>query len=483
MRLLSLFALGLTLPAAALAAPVDRSGDGEPAFRALFKELVETNTEHSIGSCTQAAQQIETRLKAAGYTDADIHMFAPDSAPKDGGIVAILPGSDVEARPVLLLAHIDVVEAKREDWTRDPFALIEENGQFYGRGVADDKGEAAIFADLMIRYKQEHYRPRHTIKLALTCGEETEGVFNGAQWLSTQHKDWIDAGLALNEGIYGRLDDKGKRASFDIQAAEKIYQDFTLETVNSGGHSSRPRPDNAIYEMAAALQRVQAYEFPIQFNDATRGYFTGMARIVGGEDGAAMTEIVAHPDDKAADARLSKDPMWHAMLRTTCVATMMQAGHAPNALPQRAEANVNCRILPRHTPPETRERLIAAIVDAKVEVSLLNDDGKPSDAEVNDVSVSPPPLNAEVFVALHRVAAAMWPKIPVIPQMETGATDSKYTMAAGIPSYGFSGMGIDEDDSRAHGRDERIGVESFYRGAEFQYQFLKKLTAGSFSAQ
>ena len=468
MRLLPLLAALLTVPMAlpAAAAP-DPSGEGEPAFRALFKELIETNTEHSVGSCSLAAQQISARLKAAGYTDADIHLFAPDSAPKDGGVVATLAGSDLKAKAVLLMAHLDVVEAKRADWTRDPFTLYEENGQFYGRGVADDKGEAAIFADLMIRYKQEGYRPRHTIKLALTCGEETEGVFNGAQWLSTTHKDWIDAGLALNEGIFGQLDANGKRFTFDMEAAEKVYQDFTLETVNPGGHSSLPRPDNAIDEMATALLKVQTYEFPVQLNDATRGYFTGMAKIVGGEDGAAMTAIVADPNDKAADARLSKNTRWHALLRTTCVATMIDGGHALNALPQSVKANINCRMMPGTKAESVLATLASVVDDAKVKVSLHGDVSP---------GTSAPPLGPDVMGPITQAAADVYPGTPVLPGMETGASDQIYTTAAGIPTYGIYGFFEGEDQGNIHGLNEHVGVQSLMDGRRFFYKLVKLYT-------
>ncbi len=467
MRLLPLLAVLVAFPASTYAAPADRSGDGEPAFRALFKELIETNTEHSVGSCTQAAQQIEARLKAAGYSDADIHMFAPDSAPKDGGIVATLPGSDAKGKAVLLMAHLDVVEAKREDWTRDPFTLYEESGQFYGRGVADDKGEAAIFADLMIRYKQEGYRPKRTIKLALTCGEETEGVFNGAQWLATTHKDWIDAGLALNEGIFGQLDASGKRFTFDMEAAEKVYQDFTIETTNPGGHSSLPRPDNAIYAMAGALKKVEAYQFPVELNDATRGYFTGMAKIVGGEDGAAMTTIVANPKDAAADARLSKTTRWHALLRTTCVATMISGGHAVNALPQSVKANINCRMMPGTKAESVLATLTEIIGDPGVKVSLHGDVSP---------GTSAPPLGPDVLDPIKTAAAVVYPGTPVIPSMETGASDQIYTTAAGIPTYGIYGFFEGEDEGNIHGLNEHVGVQSLMDGRRFFYTLVKLYT-------
>lgn len=460
-------ALAALLVSALIAAPAvaaDHSGDGETAFRALFKELVETNTEHSIGSCTQAAQQIGARLKAAGYTDTDLHFYAPDDAPKDGLIVATLPGSDANAKGILLLAHIDVVEANPADWTRDPFTLFEENGQFYGRGVADDKGQAAIFADLMIRFKQEGYHPRRPVKLALTCGEETDGVFNGAQWLSANHKDWIDAAFAINEDAYGLLDDKGNHVSFQIEAAQKVYQDFELTTTNPGGHSSLPRPDNALYEMARALQKVQNYTFPVMMNDATRTYFTRMAPITGREAGAAMTAIVANSNDAQAAALLSKDPAWNASLRTTCVATLIDGGHAPNALPQSVHANINCRIFPG-TPIDTvRQALVDAIDDPAVAVTLKS---APSPA------TPAPPLGPDILGPIEKAAAEIYPGTPVIPVMEPGASDQIYTTAAGIPTYGLYGFFEGEDEGNIHGLNEHVGVHSLLDGRRFTYTLVK----------
>ena len=460
----TLLALLSTTLLAAPALAADHSGDGEPAFRALFKELVETNTAHSVGSCSDAAAKLAARLKTAGYTDDDIHLFAPDDAPKDGGLVAVLHGSDPSKKGILLLAHLDVVEAKREDWTRDPFTLFEDGGQFYGRGVADDKGQAAIFADLLIRYKQEGYKPKRDIKLALTCGEETEGVFNGADWLSSHHKDWIDSAFAINEGAYGADDASGKHVSFDVEAAEKVYQDFTVETTNPGGHSSRPRPDNAIYDMADALKKVSGYEFPVMLNDATRAYFSRMATIAGGDTGQAMTAIVANPQDAGADALLSKDPMWHSMLRTTCVATMINGGHALNALPQDVKANVNCRIFPG-TPVETvRQALISAIGNDKVSVTM---EGTPSPA------TPAPALGPDILGPLEKAANDVYPGVPVIPTMETGASDGIYTTAAGIPTYGFYGFFEGPDEGNIHGLNEHVGVQALMDGRRFTYKLVK----------
>lgn len=456
--ILALIATGVT------AKPVDRSSDGEAAFRALFKELIETNTAHSVGSCTLAAERMAARLKAAGFAEADLHLYAPDNAPKDGLLVATLHGSGSKLKPILLLAHIDVVEAKASDWTRDPFTLFEDNGQFYGRGVADDKGQAAIFTDLIARYKAEGYKPKRDIKLALTCGEETEGVFNGAQWLSANHKDWIDAAFAINEGSYGLFDDTGKRVSFDVEAAEKVYQDFTLTTINPGGHSSRPRPDNAIYEMGDALKRVSSYQFPVMLNDATRAYFSRMAKIRGGDIGTAMTAIVANPSDAAAAAVLSKDPMWQSMLRTTCVATMIKGGHALNALPQSVTANVNCRIFPGTQVETVKQSLIGQIDNPHVTVTV---EGEPS------VATPAPPLGPEIMGPLERVAAEIYADTPVIPTMETGASDQIYTTAAGIPTYGFYGFFEGDDEGNIHGLNEHVGVQALMDGRRLFYKLVK----------
>ncbi|ESQ83894.1 hypothetical protein AEAC466_11235 [Asticcacaulis sp. AC466] len=454
----------LALPAIA----ADTSGTGEPAFRALYKELVETNTAPGEGSCTLAAQRMQARLKAAGYTDADIHLFIPDSAPKDGGIVAVLRGTGSKKKAILLLAHIDVVAAKRSDWTRDPFTLIEEGGYFYGRGTSDDKAQAAIWTDLLIRLKQEGYRPKRDIKMALTCGEETEGVFNGAHWLSTEHKDWIDADFALNEGANGQLDETGRKIALNIEAAEKVYQDFKLETTNPGGHSSRPVPENAIYQMSTALPKIGALEFPVMLNDATRAYFTRMAPIVGGESGAAMLAIVKNPMDSAANAILSKNPQWHSMLRTTCVATLIEGGHALNALPQHVSANVNCRIFPGVSVDDVQAALVRAVADPAVKVSVV---------EPRSLATPAPALGPDILGPIEKVSAELWPGVPVVPTMTTGATDGIYTSAAGIPTYGVEGLFVDPDEGHIHGLNERVGVQSLMDARRFMYRLVKLYAA------
>ena len=468
-------ALSVCVVAAAAGAQQQDAATRELA-RDVFKQLIEINTTDSVGNVTTAAEAMRKRLLDAGFDEKDVVVLGPND--RKGNLVARYRGkAGSTKKPVLIIGHIDVVEAKREDWTTDPFVFTEKDGYFYGRGTQDMKDSAAALVVSFIRMKREGYVPDRDIILALTADEEG-GSSNGVSWLLKNHRDLIDAGFALNPDAGGLNTAKGKPVSLGVEATEKLYADFRLTVTNPGGHSSLPTKDNAIYHLAAALEKLQAYRFPVELNSVTRGYFQAMAKLETGQKAADLRAVLKTPLDAAAAARLSEDPLANSTLRTTCVATMVNAGHAPNALPQRAEANVNCRIFPGHTPAEIRAQLVKVFADPKVEVQLLNSAQKPSDDALNEKSVTPPPLNDEVFGALHAVAGKMWPGLPIIPQMETGATDSKYTMAAGIPSYGFCGMGIDEDDVRAHGRDERIGVESYYTGVEFQYQYLKMLTGG-----
>jgi acetylornithine deacetylase/succinyl-diaminopimelate desuccinylase-like protein len=356
-----LIALFVLAGAAGAAQPEATARAGETEFRAVYKELVETNTTLSAGSCTLAAQRMAAHLKAAGFADAELLPFAAPDHPKEGGLVAIYPGRDARRKAILLLAHLDVVEAKREDWTRDPFTLIEENGYFYARGAVDDKAEAAIWVDTLVRLRQENFHPRRTLKLALTCGEETAGAFNGAEWLTANKRDLIDAEFAMNEGAAGELSADGQRIALDVQDGEKAAQNYRLEVTNPGGHSSRPVKNNAIYRLAAALTRISGYDFPVQFTDGSRAYFSGMAKIEAAKGdadmAAAMNAIVKDPTDSKSLALVSaKDPSWNATLRTTCVATMLDAGHATNALPQRARANINCRIFPGESQEAVRAK-------------------------------------------------------------------------------------------------------------------------------
>ncbi len=437
---------------------------GIEAFRALYKELIEINTTLSSGSCTAAAEAMSAQLKSAGFTDNDIRLIVPPEAPKQGNLIATLAGTDAAAKPMLLLAHIDVVEAKREDWVRDPFVLVEENGQFYARGASDDKGMATIFVDTMMRFKKEGYQPRRAIRLALTCGEESSAAVNGVKYLIANHRDLIDAAFALNEGAGGKLDEAGKHVSLGIQAGEKVYQDYTLEVTNAGGHSSRPVKDNAIYHLAAGLERLGAYDFPIHLNDATKAYFTAMSALETGKVSEALKAVVANEHAEAAVRVIVEDPSRNSMMRTTCVATMVEAGHAQNALPQRAKANVNCRILPGVSQEDVKNELIKVLADDQIKVTL---DG------AAEPTAPVPPLGEDILKPVRDVGQAIWPGVPLIPVMAIGATDGRFLNAVGIPTYGLSGIFSGPDGSGAHGLNEHIGVEQLYDGRDFLYRVVK----------
>jgi acetylornithine deacetylase/succinyl-diaminopimelate desuccinylase-like protein len=440
----------------------------------IFKQLIEINTTDSVGSTTVAAEAMRKRLLDAGFPAEDVVVLGPNE--RKGNMVARYRGkSGSTKKPVLIIGHIDVVEAKREDWTTDPFVFTEKDGYFYGRGTQDMKESDAASVTTFIRLKKEGFVPDRDIILALTADEEG-GKSNGVDWLVKNHRELIDAAFVLNADAGGLNTEKGKPVDLGVEATEKLYADFEVVATNPGGHSSLPKKDNAIYHLADALGKLEAYQFPFELNAVTRGYFEAMAKIETGQVAEDMRGVLKTPPDAAAVARLSESPLYNSTMRTTCVATMVQAGHARNALPQRAKANVNCRILPGHTPAEVRAELTKVFADPKVEVKLVSDAGALSDRDENEVSVTPPPLNKEVFAALHSVVDQMWAGLTIVPEMETGASDSKITMAAGMPSYGFSGMGIDGDDVRAHGKDERIGVESFYTGVNFDYLYLKALT-------
>jgi len=365
---------------------------------------------------------------------------------------------------VLMLAHIDVVEAKREDWTRDPFTLVEENGYFYARGAADDKAMAAIWVDTLARFQREKYRPRRTLKLALTCGEETSGAFNGAEYLAKNKRDLIDAAFAVNEGGGGKLDRSGKPRFLGIQVGEKLSQNFTLEVTNPGGHSSRPVPDNAIYHLAHALTAIEAYRFPVMFSATTRDFYTRMAPTRPPEQRAAITALLANPQDASARAVLEREPDDNAILHTNCVATMLDAGHATNALPQRAKANVNCRIFPGTSAEEVRQTLMKVVADPKVAITLR---------EVRNAPSPPPPLDPKVLGPAETLAAQMWPGVPLVRIMSAGATDGAFLTPAGIPTYGISGAFGDADGNGAHGLNERIRTKVLYDSRDYLYRLMK----------
>jgi acetylornithine deacetylase/succinyl-diaminopimelate desuccinylase-like protein len=462
-------ALVLTALAAPAAAQVPTGTMGplrpdQQRFRNLYEELVETNTTLSAGSCTQAAEQLAGRLTAAGLAAENVHVLVEPDHPKEGSLVAVYPGTSASAKPILLLAHIDVVEANRADWERDPFTLVEENGYFYGRGTADDKGMAAVWADMLIRFAEEGYRPERTVKLALTCGEETDTAFNGANWLAQNKRQLIDAEFALNEGGGGDTDGKGHLLIQAIQVGEKIYQDYKLVATNPGGHSSGPVRENAIYDMSDALVRIREHEFPIEFTDTTRVFFAKAGAIRQDELGPAMVRLAADPNDKAAEAIVNTDKFYHSMLRTTCVATLIDGGHAPNALPQRVETNVNCRIFPGHTPVEVQDELARIIANPAITIEMARKD-KPL--------ATPPALDPAIVGPMERLSEKYWPGVPVIPGMSTGATDGLYLSAVGIPTYGVPGFWGDPDGNGVHGLNERLEARSVYVGRDYLYELVK----------
>jgi acetylornithine deacetylase/succinyl-diaminopimelate desuccinylase-like protein len=450
---------------AAAAGKAETPAPDETAFRDLYKQLVEINTTRSVGSCTQAAEAMRARLIAAGIPATDTQILAPADRPKDGALIAVLHGREQRTKPILLLAHIDVVEAKREDWERDPFKLIEENGWFYARGASDDKAMAAVFTDALIRYRQEGFRPRRDIKLALTCGEETPDVFNSVKWLVETQPAVLNAEFALNEGAGGELDKNDKPVALQIQAGEKVYQDFALEASDVGGHSSRPTKNNPIVRLSVGLAKLGAHNFAAALNDATRGYFDATAKTAAPEIAADMRAVLKDPQDEAAVERLwAVNPGWNGMLRTTCVATEISGGHAPNALPQHARANVNCRILPGVPIAAVQAEIKSVLGDEKISVAAIGDPGLQS---------SPPPLTARIMDPVRKVAAGLWPGVAIVPTMATGATDGRFLNAGGIPTYGLSGMFHDAEGSRAHGLNERIRVISLMNGRRFLYEVVK----------
>lgn len=458
-----------TLLLCALAAPAQPQGTqpirpDQTAFRELFKELIETNTTLSSGSCTLAAERMAARLKAGGFADSQLTLFATPDHPKEGGLVAVYPGTSTTVKPLLLIAHIDVVEARREDWERDPFTLFEENGYFYARGTSDVKSLAAVWVDTLIRFKQQGYSPKRTVKVALTCGEETNGAFNGIEWLAANRRDLIDAEFALNEGGGGDSDGKGKVIGQSVQIGEKTFANFRLETRNPGGHSSVPVRDNAIYQLSRALLKIDGHEFPLEMTDTTRRYFRDAGSTRNDAVGKAMVALAANPRDVKAEALVNTDRFLHSNLRTTCVATLLDGGHAANALPQRAGANVNCRIFPGHTIEDIRRELMLVIGDPGVTVTALR-----------PVRPSPPapPLSEHVIGPMQKLSNKYWPGIPVIPMMSNGYTDATFLGAVGIPTYGAPGIWGDPDGNGVHGLNERIEARAVYVGRDYLFDLVK----------
>lgn len=453
-------ALVLLLAPVLQAAPPSLDDATRQLARDIYKQLIEINTTDSVGNTTTAAEAMAERLRGAGFPAEDVRVLVPN--PRKGNLVARLRGSG-SMKPILLLAHLDVVEARREDWSIDPFVLTEKDGYFYGRGTSDDKAMAAIWIANLIRYKQEGWIPNRDVIVALTADEEG-GDFNGVDWLLRDHRDLIDSAFALNEGGSGRMK-QGTNLYNGVGASEKVYVSFRLETRNRGGHSSVPRKDNAIIDLAGGLLRLARYQFPVQLNEVTRTYFSRMAKIETGKDAADMA--LAAKGNAAAAERLSQMPVYNALMRTTCVATRLEGGHADNALPQMARATVNCRVLPGKSAEEVRNTIVHILKDPGIEVTWI-DRAKPS---------VPSPLDPAVMKPIEDVTDEFWPGVPVIPLMGTGASDSLYLRNEGIPSYGVSGLFGEINDNRAHGRDERVGVPQFYDSLQFLYVLVKRLAS------
>ena len=448
--------LTLFLVAAQTPSPHDRLA------REIYAELVNIDTSSQAGT-TRAAQAMAKRLLDAGFPAADVQVLGIE--PKEHNLVARLRGTGAK-RPVLLLAHLDVVDARKEDWTVDPFTFQEKDGYFYGRGTTDDKAQAAIWIATLIRLKQEGFKPERDLIVALTADEEGWGPANGVDWLLKNHRPLIDAEFAINEGGAGQMKD-GRRILNEVQAAEKHYATLRLEATNKGGHGSLPVKDNAIYRLSAALGNMARYDFPVHLTEVTKAYFQRAGAIVGGQVGADMQAVAtaATPDPTVVE-RLAKTPLYNALLRTTCVATMLEGGHAENALPQRARATVNCRIIPGEAPADVVRTLQRVIADPAVVITPM------TNFPTSPVS----PLRSDLIKIVETVTNELWPGVPVVPVMATGGTDGMFLRIAGIPTYGISGIFQDIDDVRMHGRDERLSVKSFDEGREFLYRLVKAVS-------
>ena len=439
----------------------------ETAFRALYKELVEINTTRSVGNCTQAAEAMRKHLLDAGIAESDTQILAPPEAPNDGALIAVLRGRDKGAKPILLLAHIDVVEAKREDWKRDPFKLVEEDGWFYARGASDDKAMAAVLTDSLIRYKKEGFKPRRDIKLALTCGEETAGagLFDSVRWLTKTKPDVLSAEFAINEGAEGELDKNGKPVALQIQAGEKVYQDFALEATDIGGHSSHPTRNNPIARLSIALSKLNAYNFPIVLNPVTRSYFEAQTKLAEPKVAADIKAVLkSQPNDTAAERLWALNPTWNGMLRTTCIATQIEGGHAPNALPQHVKANINCRILPGVPVGDVQKQIAQVLADDTITITPKGEGG---------VVSSVPPLTDAIMQPARKIAERIWPGVVLVPTLSTGYSDGKYLNPSGVPTYGLSGMFEDAEGNHIHGLNERMRVKSLMEGRRFLYEVVK----------
>ena len=448
------------------------SAEDRVLARAIFKELIEINTTDTPqGNVTAATTAMQKRFLDAGFSPDDVHLLGPD--PRKMNLVVRIKAAGTPAeKPVVFLCHIDVVQALRSDWTTDPFEFVEKDGYYYGRGTQDMKNSDAALVFTFLRLHREGYKPKRDLILALTADEEG-GKFNGANWLVTEHRDLVDAAFVINPDSGGVELDHGRAVVADVEATEKVYSDYQVTAVNRGGHSSIPRPDNAIYELTTALNKLAAYQFPFEMNEVTRTYFRNLAGQETGQSAADMRAILGTPADLAAAARLSAEPSFNSNFRTTCVATRLEAGHANNALAQTAQANVNCRIFPGHSPEEIRQVLMGVFADDKLTVKYVSDDGAVSDSAPERKAMVPPAPIKEVFDPLTRFTQALWPGTPVTPVMENGASDSIYFAQAGIPCYGYSAIALERDDDRAHGQDERLPVDSYWKSLDFFYSFAK----------
>ena len=448
--------LPVTGRAQSQASPADRT-----LARDIFRELIEINTTDSLGNTPRAARAMARRLVAAGFPAADVEvLIGPD--PKHGNLVARYRGTGTGGKPIIVFAHMDVVPARRSDWSVDPFTFLEKDGYFYGRGTTDDKvGDAVLVADF-IRLKRAGFKPSRDLILVLTGDEETLG--SCIQWLVTKHRDLIDGAFALNTDAGGGVLRDGQRVMFAVQASEKVYATYVLEATDKGGHSSLPRPaDNPVYRLAPLLERLAQYQFPVKLNEVSRAFFERSAAIDTGRLAEDMRGVLKDPPDSGAVARLSAVPFYNSKLRTTCVATMLEAGHAENALPQSARATVNCRILPGEPASEVEATLRRLASDDRITLRTL----------YAPITSPPSPLTPEIMGPLERLVAEQFPKVPIVPIMEAGATDGLFLRIVGIPTYGVSAVFEEQNDVRAHGRDERIGVQSFYDALEFWYRMMQ----------
>jgi len=451
------------------------SAEDRALARAIFKELIEINTTDTpLGNVTTATTAMQKRFLDAGFPAEDVQLLGPD-ARKMNLVVRFRSTGTPAEKPVVFLCHIDVVEALRADWSTDPFQFVEKDGYYYGRGTQDMKDSDAALVATFLRLHREGYKPKRDLILALTADEEG-GKFNGADWLVKEHRDLVDAAFVINPDSGGVELDHGRAVVADVEATEKVYSDYQVTATNRGGHSSIPRPDNAIYELTTALNKLAAYSFSFEMNEVTRTYFTNLASQETGQTSADIQAILSTPPDLAAAARLSaSEPSFNSNFRTTCVATRLLAGHANNALPQTAQANVNCRIFPGHSPEEIRQQLIGILGDDKLTIKYVSDAGVVAESAPERKAMAPPAPIKEVFEPLTRLTHAIWPGTPVTPVMENGASDSIYFALAGIPCYGYSAIALERDDDRAHGQDERLPVDSYWKSLDFFYSFAKAL--------